>query len=137
MKSETKSSGVHCTDSRKGERGQGKLNLLIFLAVAMTVGYVLYQYCPVAYQAWLYKDLMQHDVDVAAVEGYDAAWVKNQLAKSAAEYSVPPDATILPAQRDGRIEATVKFKKAIPLPGYVYEYSFEHTARSTQFLLSK
>jgi hypothetical protein len=124
---------------RSGELGQGRLKLLIFLLIVFAVGSTAYQYIPVAWQAFQYKDLMQHDVDVAATEGYDVAWVKTQLAKAGPDYGVPVDAQILPLQRDGRMEVTVRFSRQIPLPlpGYNYEYNFDHTARSSQFFVNK
>jgi hypothetical protein len=124
---------------RSGELGQGRLKLLIFLLIMFAIGSTAYQYIPVAWQAFQYKDLMQHDVDVAAAEGYDVAWVKTQLVKMGPEYGVPIDAQVLPIQRDGRMEVTVRFSRQIPLPlpGYNYEYSFDHTVRSSQFFVTK
>jgi hypothetical protein len=94
-------------------------------------------YVPVAYQAYLFKDLMQHNVDVASTQGYQPTWVKDQLVKSAPEYGVPPDAVIDPAQRDNRIEVTVQFARPIEFPGYTYQYHFDYTAKSTAFLTFK
>jgi len=50
---------------------------------------------------------------------------------------VPPDAVIMPTQRDNRVEVTVQFVRPIELPGYTYNYDFDHTAKSTQFLSFK
>jgi hypothetical protein len=116
---------------RSGECGQGRLKFLIVLTIIFSVGYVLYQYVPVAYQAFVFKDFMQHEVDVAAASGYDTTWLKTQLAKSAPEYGVPGDAVILPSNRDGRLLLNVKYTRQIPLPGYVYVYDFDHTVKST------
>jgi hypothetical protein len=80
---------------------------------------------------------MQHDEDVASSQGYPATWVRDQLVKSAPEYGVPADAVIDPAQRDNRIEVTVRYTKPIEFPGYTYEYSFDHTVKSTAFLTFK
>jgi hypothetical protein len=122
---------------RSGESGQGRLKLLIFLTIIFAVGYVLYQYVPVAYQAFVFKDFMQHEVDVAAASGYDATWVKTQLTKSGPEYGIPADAVILPSNRDGRLQLNVKYTRQIPLPGYVYNYDFDHTVKSTQLFTIK
>jgi hypothetical protein len=122
---------------RAGERGQGGVKFLFVVAIIGLIGYVGFQYVPVAYQAYGYKDLMQHDVDMAATQGFDPAWVKTQLVKNAPDYGVPADVSVVPTKANGRVAVTVKFARPIPLPGYIYQYEFEHTARSTEFFETK
>jgi hypothetical protein len=122
---------------RANERGGARLKFLIFAVIVAALGIAGYTYIPVAYQAYMYKDLMQHYVDVAAAQGYQPTWVSDQLTKSEAEYDVPKTAVITPAQRDGRIEARVQFTRDIEFPGYTYQYEFDHTARSTPFISIK
>ena len=123
--------------ARATERGSARLKFIIVIAIIALVAYVGYLFIPVAYQSYLFKDLMQHNVDVASTAGYDPAWVKNQLSKSAPEYGVPPDAIISPVKRDNRMEVTVQFTKPIEFPGYTYNYDFDHTVKSTAFLTFK
>ena len=125
------------TIARTTERGGARLKFIVVIAIIGIVAYVGYMYVPVAYQAYLFKDLMQHEVDVAVTQGYTPAWVQEQLTKSAPEYGVPANAVITPAQRDNRVEVTVQFVRPIELPGYTYNYDFDHTAKSTQFLSFK
>ena len=122
---------------RSNERGSARLKLLIVLIVLGCVAYAGYLYIPVAYRAYLFKDLMQHDVDVAAAQGYAPTWVGDQLTKSLAEYEIPADALITPSQRDSRVEVRVQYIKTIEFPGYTYQYEFDHTVRSTAFLTFK
>jgi len=122
---------------RSSERGAARLKLLIFLLVAAAIGYGLYLYVPVAYQSYLFKDWMQHNVDVASASGYQPTWVNDQLRKSLPEYDVPPEAIITPAIRDNRVEVRVQYTRTIEFPGYTYQYQFDHTARSTPFLTFK
>jgi len=122
---------------RSSERGAARLKLLIFLLVAAAIGYGLYLYVPVAYQSYLFKDWMQHNVDVASASGYQPTWVNDQLRKSLPEYDVPPEAIISPAIRDNRVEVRVQYTRTIEFPGYTYQYQFDHTARSTPFLTFK
>jgi hypothetical protein len=122
---------------RSSERGAARLKLLIFLAILGAVGYGMYIYVPVAYREYLFKDRMQHAVDVAVASGYKPDWVSDQLKKSLEEYSVPPDALITPANRDNRVEVRVQYTRTIEFPGYTYQYEFDHTARSTAFLTFK
>lgn len=121
--------------NRKSESGSARLKFLIVVIIIAAVAYAGYLYVPVAYSAYLYKDLMKQKVDTAAALGHPASWVKDQLVKSAPEYDVPADAQIVPTLKDGRMEVQVQFTRPIEFPGYVYEYSFDHTAHSTEFLM--
>ena len=118
------------------ESGEGRLKLMIVLVILAAVAIFLYNYAPVAYNAYLFKDYMQHEVDVAAASGYDETWLKTQVTKSAAEYQVPANAEVLPRKFESRLELTVKFKRQVDFPGYTYDYEFDNTVKSTQFLTS-
>ena len=122
---------------RTSERGSARLKFIIVLAIIATIAYAGYQFIPVAYQAYQFKDLMQHDVDVAVALGRPPSWVKDQLTKSCAEYGVPADAIITPTQQDNRMEVRVQYTQPVEFPGYVYNYEFDHTARSATFLSIK
>jgi len=125
------------TDGRTSERGSARLKFILIMAIIGIVAYIGYMFLPIAYQAYLFKDLMQHDVDVASSQGYPASWVKDQLVKSAPEFGVPADAVINPQQRDSRIQLTVQYIIPIELPGYTYQYNCDHTVKSTAFLTIK
>ena len=120
-----------------GERGSANLKFLIVMATMGAIAYAGYLYVPVAFAASTYKDLMQHQTDLAATQGYSPAWLAEHLAKSGAEYGVPPDAIITPVNRDGRLEVRVQYVKVIDFPGYAYNYEFDHTVKSTAFLSFK
>ena len=120
--------------NRHEERGSARLKLLLVLIVIAIVAYTGYVYIPVSYNAYLFKDLMQQKVNTAAALGHPANWVHEQLVKSAPEYDIPTDAEIIPAVKDGRVEVHVQYKKPVEFPGYIYEYTFDHSARSTEFL---
>ncbi len=118
---------------KTGEYGGASLKFLVTLFVLAVIGYTASQYVPVALHAYQYKDFMQQMVDKATYgQTQTSEWVQTQLRANAADYDVPPDATITATKRDGRMEARVQYTRAIPLPGYVYQYTFDHTARSTQ-----
>jgi hypothetical protein len=122
---------------RSGERGSANVKFLIVIVILAAGAYAGYLYIPVAFQAHAYKDLMQHYADVTVTQGYPPSWAGEQLAKSAAEYNVPANAVIMPAQRDNRIEVRVQFVRPIEFPGYTYNYEFDETVKSTAFLAFK
>ncbi|HEV2885188.1 MAG TPA: hypothetical protein VGW36_10040 [Pyrinomonadaceae bacterium] len=125
------------TISRTEAAGNARLKFVIVLAIIGLVAYLGFTYIPVAYNAYLFKDLMKHNANVAAAQGYAPAWVKDQLTKAAPEYGVPPDAIITPTARDNRMEVRVQFVRPIEFIGYTHEYEFDHTAESTAFLTLK
>ena len=113
------------------------LKFLTVMVILVVTAYAAYLYVPVAFQANAYKDLMQHYADVAGAQGYSPSWAGEQLMKSGAEYDVPPNAIITPAQRENRVQIRVQFVRPIEFPGYTYNYEFDHTVRSTAFLALK
>ena len=120
---------------KSSERGSGRLQFLIVMTVIVAVAYAGYLYVPVSFRAHTYKDLMQHYADVAATQGYAPSWAGEQLLKSSAEYDVPQNAIITPIRRDERVEVRVQYVKPIEFPGYTYNYEFDHTVKSTAFLV--
>ena len=119
---------------KNNEMGGARLKLTIFIIIFAIIIYAGYLYIPVAVDAYYFKDEMQKKVDLAAAQGYDSGWVRDQLTKLESEYHVPPDAAITAAQREGRVEVRVQFTRPISFPGYTYNYDFDHTAVSTSFL---
>jgi hypothetical protein len=122
---------------RPSERGGARAKFIVFIAVFAILVYVGFMYIPVAVDAYYFKDVMQSKVDAAAVQGFDASWVTDQLKKSQREYNVPDEAVISPTTKDNRVEVRVRFTRPISFPGYTYNYEFDHTARSTAFLTIK
>lgn len=124
-------------ETRRGERGGSRLKFLIVVVIIGIAAYAGYLYIPVQFDAMRFKDLMQHDADVAATQGYPITWVTDQLKKSLAEFNIPADATITPSQQDNRMAVRVQYTRHIEFFVYTYEYEFDHTARSTAFLTIK
>ena len=120
---------------RRGERGGARFNFVVIVVVIGLAGYSAYNYAPVAYNAYLYKDFMQETVNKAAYPPAKSNdWVRQQLLGGAEEYNVPEDAEINVQSNNGRISARVTYTRPVQLPGYVYEYNFDHTARSSGFI---
>ena len=122
---------------RPGERGGARLKFTIVMVVLAIVVYVGYLYIPIAYDAYYFKDVMQNKVDMAATQGYETVWVRDQLVQSGPEYNVTTDAIITPTQSDNRVMVRVQFTRPIQIPGYTYNYDFDYTAKSTAFLTIK
>src|SRR6185503_4560466 len=100
----------------RGERGGARLKLIIFLVIVAIVGYSGYMYIPVAIDAYYFKDAMQNKVNLAAAQGYDPAWLSDQISKSKSEHNVPDNALITPAQTERRVEVRVQITRPISTP---------------------
>jgi hypothetical protein len=124
-------------ETRRGEHGGSRIKFLIVVVILGLTAYAGYLYVPVQFDAMRFKDLMQHDADVAATQGYPITWITDQLKKSLAEFNIPADATITPSQQDNRMAVRVQYTRPIEFLGYTYEYEFDYTAKSTAFLTIK
>ena len=121
---------------RSNERGGARLKFLIVMAIIGSVGYAAYLYIPVRYQAFAFKDTMQHLVDVASTQGHTPTWVAQQIQKIGPEYDVPDNALITPVAKDNRVEVRVQYSIPIEFPGYTYQYEFDETVKSSAFLVT-
>lgn len=122
----------------RGEQGGSRLNFIILILIIALGGYSAYQYVPVAYNAYLFKDYMQETVNKAAYPpGQTNEWVASQLRSAAGEYHVSKNMQVNVQNVDGRIAAHVQWAQEIQLPGFTYEYKFDNTARSSGFINPK
>ncbi len=126
---------AHHARARAEERGGARFNFLVIVLLIALAAYSAYNYAPVAYDAYLFKDYMQETVNKAAYPpGQPAGWVEQQLRAAAKDYDLPPDMQVSVQNEDGRIAARVTWTRPVRLPGYVYQYNFDHTARSSGFI---
>jgi hypothetical protein len=124
-----------CGRCDPGERGGARFNFIVIILLIALVAYSAYNYAPVAYNAYLYKEYMQETVSKAAFPpGQTNDWVIQQLRAGAKDYNVPPDMNVNVQTEDGRIAARVQWMQPVQLPGYVYEYRFDHSVRSSGFI---
>ena len=124
---------------RRNERGSARLKFIIVLVVVALVGYMGFQYIPVAYQSYTFKKFMDESADKAAASTLPSEqkgpWLENELRTKAKDYGVPADAKISHIFQNNQMEVTVTFTRQINLlPGFTYQYNFAHTGKSSTFL---
>ena len=121
--------------ARAGQTGGARFNLVAILLVIGLAAYSAYNYAPVWYNAYLFKDYMQETVNKAAFPpGQPAGWVEQQLRAAAREYNLPPEMQVNVQNENGRIAARVIWTRPVQLPGYTYQYNFDHTTYSSGFI---
>jgi hypothetical protein len=119
----------------RGERGGARFNFVVVMLLIGLAVYSAYNYAPVSYKAYRFKDFMQEIVNKAAYPPEKSSeWVAQQLRAGAKEYDLPEDAEINVQKEGGRISAHVTWTEPVQFPFYVYEYDFDHTARSSGFI---
>jgi hypothetical protein len=123
--------------TRTSEHGGARLKFIIVVAIIAIVAYAGYQFVPVFYQAYQIKDLMKHEVDAAVALGKPPSWISEQLVRIGPEYGIPKDAVITPTVQDNRVELRVQYRQPIEFPGYVYDYEFDNTVKSSNFFSVK
>lgn len=124
--------------ARRGERGGSRFNFIVVVLLIALGVYSAYHYVPVAYNAYLFKDYMQETVNKAAYPpGQTSEWVATQLRTAAKDYNLPADMQVSVQNEDGRIAARAQWTQPVQLPGYVYQYKFDETARSSGFINPK
>jgi hypothetical protein len=119
----------------RDERGGARFNFIVVILLIALGVYSAYNYAPVSYKAYRFKDYMQETVNKAVYPpGQSTEWVTQQLRAGAKEFGVPEDAVINVQREEGRISVHVTWTEPVPLPAYVYEYNFDHTVRSSGFI---
>ena len=119
----------------RSERGGARFNFIVVILLIALAVYSAYNYAPVSYKAYRFKDFMQETVNKAAYPpGQSNEWITQQLRGAAKEYELPADAEINVQKEEGRVSVRVTWTEAVQLPFYVYEYDFDHTARSSGFI---
>lgn len=129
--------------NRDSERGGAGVKFLAIFAAILLVAHAGYNYVPVAYEAESLKTEMQ----TAVVQGLALPGkvnpienVKSRIHRAAQLNEVPADALIDVKQAGNVITAHVVYTKPVnilPFGMYKYNYTFDHTATPTGFLLKQ
>ena len=125
------------------ERGSAGVKLLVLLSVLLLVAHAGYNYVPVAYSAESLKTEMQ----TAVVQGLALPGnlnptdnVKARIQKAIVQNDIPPGALVEVKQAGNSMTAHVSYSKQVdilPFGLYRYNYTFDHTATPTGFLLKQ
>jgi len=126
---------VQQTRTRAGESGGSRINFIIVLAILALASYSAYNFAPVSYHAFLFKDFMQDTVNKASYPpGQTNEWITQQFRTAAKDYDLPADMYVNVQKEGGQIVARVQWTRPVKLPGYTYQYTFDHTVRSSGFI---
>lgn len=106
-------------------QGQGKVGCVLWLVVLLAVVGVAAKLIPVKIRSAELYDFMEEQAMFAARTGTEE--VKKRILLRAEELEIPLDKKNLSVERRaGRVRMRATYTVPIELPGYTFEWSFEH-----------
>jgi hypothetical protein len=133
----------NCTADRGSERGSAGFKFLVAVTIIFLIGHAGYNYIPVAYEAESLKGEMQ----TAVLQGLALPGkmnpvdnVKARLSKAITENNAPADTVLEVKMAGNALTAHVAYVKPVnilPFGIYKYNYTFDHTATPSGFLLKQ
>ena len=118
---------------RRHERGEGRIKLLLALAVIAAAVYVALQFIPVYMHSLQMQDATQEVVRQAALQNLREPDVRARLHEKATEFSLPSDVKIDVARNGKKVSAHVTYTQTITLPFYTYRWPFDFRKEETGF----
>lgn len=120
-------------DSRRSERGEGKVGLLIALALIGSGIFVAVKIVPVRVNAYELKDFIQEETRGASLRRDDKA-IADRIMKKAKELEVPLERKNLKVSRGtSEMVISARFEQAVDLKVYKYVFKFNETERAPLF----
>jgi hypothetical protein len=120
-------------DPRRSERGEGKIGLLIALALLGAAIFVAVKIVPVRVNAYELKDFIQEEVRGASLRRDDKA-IADRIMKKAKELEVPLERKNLKINRsNSEMMISARFEQTVDLKVYRYVFRFNETERAPLF----
>ena len=120
-------------DPRRSERGEGKIGLLIALALLGAAIFVAVKVVPVRVNAYELKDFIQEEVRGASLRRDDKA-IADRIMKKAKELEVPLERKNLKINRsNSEMMISARFEQTVDLKVYRYVFRFNETERAPLF----
>lgn len=129
---------------RSSERGSAGVKFTIVLTTIILLAHAGIKYVPVAYDA----ESLRTEMKAAVLQGMALPGgrinpvenVKARIQKALITNEIPADATLAVTQNGNGIQARVTYVKPValmPFGLYTYQFTFDHTATPTGFLLKQ
>ena len=117
-----------------GQRGSGRLKLIIWLAILLAFGYVCVKVVPVLFAAYQYQDTVLSTARLAPVNRASDDDLKKTLVQAAEEDNLPVTADeITVTHRGFNVEIAVDYSVTVDLR--VYQWTFHFHPDSTSAAL--
>jgi len=120
-------------DTRPGERGEGRIGLLITLIVIAVMIFLAVRIIPVRIAAYEFRDVLREEARYGAVRNSDEIVVKRILDK-AAELEIPLKKQDLKVSRTpSQMVIKASYEQPIDLKVTTYVYRFDETEKAPLF----
>ncbi|HEX4822774.1 MAG TPA: hypothetical protein VFV19_00515 [Candidatus Polarisedimenticolaceae bacterium] len=120
-------------NGRKNERGEGRIGLLIAVALLGSGIFLAVKIIPVRINAYEFRDFIQEECRFAATRNHDQE-IYNRIFDKAKELRLPLDKKDLTLERTNReMIITAKYQQTIDLKVTQYIYKFDHEERAPLF----
>lgn len=120
-------------DPRRSERGEGKVGLLIALALLGSAIFVAVKVVPVRVNAYEFKDFIQEEARGASLRRDDKL-IADRIMKKAKELEVPLERKNLKVNRStSEMMISASFQQTIDLKVHKYVFRFNETERAPLF----
>ena len=118
---------------RRGERGEGKIGLLIAVALVAIGVFLGVKIIPVRVAAYEFRDFVEEECRFAAVRKGDGE-VRERIIQKAEELRIPLDPKKLKLQRyGGEMIITADYEQPIDLSVTTYVFKFQVDERAPLF----
>jgi hypothetical protein len=118
---------------RKGERGEGRIGLVISLAILGLGVFIFAKVIPVRVHAYEFKDFLQEECRFAATRNHDEE-IRKRIWDKAKDLRLPLEKKNLRMQRTTHeMVISAKYEQVIDLKFTKYTYKFNHEERAPLF----
>ena len=120
-------------NTRRRERGEGRLGLVIALALLGSGIFLGIKIIPVRVNAYEFRDFIQEECRFAATRNHDDE-IRKRIVDKAKELRLPLDKKNLRMERTTReMIISAKYEQTIDLKVTKYVYRFDHEERAPLF----
>jgi hypothetical protein len=118
---------------RNGNKGEGRIGLVIAIAIVGTAAFLGLKIIPVRVAAYEFKDVLREEARYGAVRNSDSE-VHKRIMTRASELDIPLEKKNLKVVRHTRdIVITAKYEHPIDLKVTTYVFKFEHQEKAPLF----
>jgi len=120
-------------NGRNGQRGEGRIGLIVALALLGSGIFLGVKLIPVRINAYEFRDFIQEECRFAATRTHDEEIYK-RIFEKAKELSIPLDKKNLRMERTGReMIISAKYQQTVDLKVTTYVFRFDHEERAPLF----
>jgi len=120
-------------NARRGERGEGRVGLIVAVAVIAAAAFAGVRYIPVKISAYEFRDFVDQECRTGALRR-DAEEVRDRIMEKAKDMDLPLQKKDLVVKKTkSEMIVRAKYVQAVDLKVYTYNYTFDHEYRAPLF----